>query len=69
MSNIKTIIQLNGTIEHRNESGELHSENDIPALTKAGGSQYWYKNGLLHRDGDLPAIKFFDGTQSWHWND
>ena len=41
--------------ETRNENGELHSYNDLPAKVYWGNCE-WYKKGVLHRDGDLPAV-------------
>jgi len=65
MSKTRSILLL----EIRNEEGELHSEDDIPALTKSNGSHYWYNNGLLHRDNDKPAVKCcFNGTKVWYNN-
>jgi hypothetical protein len=30
--------------------------DDLPALVKADGSQWWYRDGIQHRDGDHPAV-------------
>src|SRR5690349_12346430 len=35
--------------------GQLHRDNDLPAVIKANGTQKWYTRGQLHRDNDLPA--------------
>lgn len=62
-----------------NESGELHSYNDKPALVfrNSKGRVYreeWYYNGLPHREGDKPAVavwycdtvKISLHTLEWH---
>jgi hypothetical protein len=52
-----------------NANGELHSENDLPAVItryKDEITQEWYQNGLLHRDNDLPAITHPNGTKEWY---
>ena len=38
-------------------NGELHRDDDNPAVVRANGTKYWGKNGKLHRDDDKPAIK------------
>lgn len=36
--------------------GQLHRENDLPAVIhNDGNDKYWFINGLLHRDYDQPA--------------
>lgn len=40
-------------------NGNLHRDDDLPALIKyyesgQKKSEYWYLNGNAHRDGDLP---------------
>lgn len=44
-----------GTQRFYDENGELHRDNDEPALICSYGSQYWYKHGLQHRDRG-PAV-------------
>ncbi len=44
---------------------QVHRNNDLPAITYASGTQYWYQYDKVHRDNDLPAI-IFDGTQKWY---
>ena len=46
--------------EWRNEAGQLHRDNDLPAVIKYhenGEIEYqaWYLNGEAHRDNDKPA--------------
>ena len=53
------------------KNGQLHRDNDLPAVIRSDGTQYWYKNGRLHRDCDLPASIYSDGThetQRWYNN-
>jgi len=65
-----TICKINsyGTIWYINPYDKLiiHRE-DGPALIKADGTQYWYKNGNRHRE-DGPAIIRADGSQRWYIN-
>jgi len=49
--------------------GQLHRENDLPAVIWSNGLQFWYYNDLLHRENDQPAIMHHDGSQSWYYND
>jgi len=51
-----------------NKAGELHRENDLPAVILEDGSKGWYKNGKLHRDNDLPAVIYKDGIKLWYIN-
>jgi len=54
--------------EWRNECGELHRENDLPALTRSDGTKQWWINGKLHRDNDKPAIIRSNGIKEWWFN-
>jgi len=49
-----------------NKKGQIHRDNDKPAIIYSDGTQHWYKNGLRHRDNDLPAIIYADGNQYWY---
>ena len=41
-----------------NEDGEVHRDNDQPAvLCPDGDHREWFKGGKRHRDGGLPAIE------------
>ena len=51
----------------KNENGELHSYDDLPANVYWGNFE-WYKNGLLHRDGDLPAYISARGDLEYYQN-
>ncbi len=50
------------------QNGQLHRDNDLPAVILTNGTQKWYKNGLLHREHDLPAIIYPSGEQIWYKN-
>jgi hypothetical protein len=47
-----------------NKNGELHRDNDLPAIIYTNGSKGWYKNGNLHREDDLPAM-IGNGEEYW----
>jgi len=51
---------------HKN--GELHRENDKPAVICYNGTKKWYINGKLHRENDLPAIETCYGHKEWYKN-
>ena len=61
-------IWPDGTMIWRNEDGQFHRENDLPAVIYDSGSKFWYKNGQYHRDNDLPAIIYANGTKCWYKN-
>jgi len=46
--------------------GELHRDDDKPAVTYKNGRQMWYKHGMLHRDGNEPAYIHPNGARAWH---
>lgn len=48
-------------------NGNLHRENDKPAVKFRNGSKCWYKYGELHRTNDQPAI-IKEGLQEWYVN-
>lgn len=52
------------TTEWYNERGDLHRENDLPAIEYTNGDKLWYTNGILHREGG-PAISFINGYKEW----
>lgn len=53
----------NDTIEYKNSKGELHNENDEPAIVYPDGFQAWYKNDKLYREGNKPVAIYADGTK------
>ena len=65
---LPTEIYESGTMIWRNESWEIHSCDDRPAVIYASGTKWWYKNGERHRDGDKPAVIFADGEKRWYKN-
>ena len=44
----------------------LHRE-DGPAIERADGSKFWYKNNKLHRE-DGPAIEYVSGYKEYYYN-
>lgn len=59
-------IEDEGQICWYDEKGNLHREDDLPAIIYSGGSQVWCKHGLRHREGDLPAVIDSNGYQYWY---
>lgn len=57
-----------GTKYWTNELGQLHRENDLPAITWADGSGSWLVTGKLHRENDRPAIIWTGPIVEWHLN-
>jgi len=62
------IIDKNGTQRWFNKAGEIHRENDMPAVIFENGTKVWYKNGKRHRENDLPAIISSTGIKEWWIN-
>ena len=62
---MKTILE-NGTIEYRNDKGQLHRE-DGPAVEWVDGGKVWFLNGKRHREGG-PAVEFAGGYKAWFLN-
>jgi antitoxin component YwqK of YwqJK toxin-antitoxin module len=62
-------IDENG-IEYWYKNGQLHRDNDLPAVISSKGSyESWYKNGNLHRDNDLPAVMSLKSAyRCWYKN-
>ena len=48
------------------KNGQLHRDNDLPAIIYPSGIQYWCQNGKFHRDGDLPAMIDSKGNRAWY---
>ena len=48
--------------------GELHRDNDLPAIVYLHGGKQWWQNGERHRDNDLPAIVWANGDKEWYQN-
>lgn len=49
-------------------NGELHRNDDKPAVICVNFYQEWYQHGKLHRDYDKPAFIGADGTLKWYIN-
>ena len=49
-------------------NGELHRDNDLPAVEYADGTKEWWFNGEVHRENGLPAIEYVDGRKEWWLN-
>ena len=64
----KQKIYANGTQKFYNEKGQIHRDNDLPAIIRADGYKAWYQNGKLHRDNDKPAVIGAAGYQHWYQN-
>ena len=62
-ANTRTIDE-DGNVSWRNAAGELHRDNDLPAVELICGTQVWYQNGKYHREGG-PACLWLDGTVQW----
>jgi len=61
-------IDTVGTKRWYNEAGELHRDNDLPAVIYYWGDVSWYQNGLRHRKAGLPAIEYNNGIKCWYQN-
>ena len=59
-------VLANGTIEYRNDKGQLHRE-DGPAVEWVDGGKVWFLNGKRHREGG-PAVEFAGGYKAWFLN-
>ncbi len=62
------MVNDDGTKFWYNKDGELHRDNDRPAIEYISGSKSWYKNGEWHRDNDKPAIVWVDAKDQWYTN-
>jgi antitoxin component YwqK of YwqJK toxin-antitoxin module len=60
--------ELKNGAQYWYKNGEIHRDNNLPAIITSDGSQCWYQNGEIHRDNNLPAIITSDGTQCWYQN-
>ena len=69
MATTRHETDADGTQRWYDADGELHRDDDRPALVWANGYQSWWQHGLRHRDGDRPAIVYANGDQSWYQHD
>ena len=61
----KVIVDMQGTIRwYKSGTTILHRE-DGPAVERADGTKYWYRDGKCHRE-DGPAIEDANGDKSWY---
>jgi len=47
-------------------NGQIHRNEDLPAIICANGDKMWYRYGKLHRDNELPAIVYYKGNMKWY---
>jgi hypothetical protein len=50
------------------KNGQIHRDNDLPAVVWENGAKQWLQNSLLHRDNDLPAVVWENGAKYWYQN-
>jgi len=62
------MTMMDDGIEKQLLNGELHSFNDLPAVTYPDGDKFWFSHGKRHRDNDLPAIEYPNGEKRWYHN-
>ena len=65
---VKNTNSKNEFGEWKNDKGELHRENDLPAIIRCDGTKQWWINGKLHRENDKPAIIRANGVKEWWFN-
>ena len=53
--------------EWRNLNGQLHREDNAPAIEYNNGDNEWYQNGKRHRE-NAPAIDYINGDKHWFLN-
>ena len=69
MSNEPTEINGIGDKFWLNSEGQLHRDNDLPAVITLNGYHAWWQNGKCHRDNDLPAVIDINGYCVWYQHD
>jgi len=62
------IVRTDHSVIYYNSDGEIHRDNNQPAVILANGYQAWWVNGRLHRDNDKPAVILANGYQAWWVN-
>jgi len=62
------VIDEYGDKYWRNNAGELHRENDLPAVIWKSGYKEWWVNGKRHRENDLPVVISSTGRKEWWAN-
>lgn len=71
MKTYKVTIDNEGTERWYNSNtwwkfGDLHRDDDQPAIICPDGGKLWFKNGKIHRDNDKPAVICPDGGNFWY---
>lgn len=66
IDDVKVYIQKSGT-RRWYKHGQLHKDNDLPAIIFADGIKIWYKDGEIHRDNG-PAVIWPNGSCAWYKN-
>ena len=69
MNDEPTRINKWGSKIWKNFKGQLHRNNDLPAVIWTDGRCVWVKNHKFHRDNNLPARIWTDGWCAWYQND
>ena len=54
-------------IEYYNKKGELHRENNQPAVHYFDGNDFYFVNGKLHNEKG-PAITWWDNSSEFYLN-
>lgn len=49
------------------KNGEVHRDNDLPAVVFKDGEKQWWQNGKLHRENG-PAVICENGNKQYHLN-
>ena len=57
-------LSSNGAHRWRNSQGQLHRDNNLPAVIDPDGTLSWYINGIRRSVGGPSSIAK-DGTQAW----
>ena len=70
---VRRTYRMDGTlvcygIEWRDDDGDLHRDNDLPASVFTNGDQEWFSHGFRHRGGGLPAVVYIDSLYVWWEN-
>jgi uncharacterized protein (UPF0305 family) len=63
---MQEIKKFKNSIEYYND-GELHRDDDLPAIEHADGTKVWFQHGEIHRDNG-PAFQLSNGIKVWYKN-
>jgi hypothetical protein len=64
-TNNDPIEDEDGSKYWRNALGEIHRDNDLPAIIHKDGACLWFTNGRLNRGNGRPAIIHANGRKLW----